>query len=58
MRRIYHNLSPLCVSCVFASVRLTGLQPVHVLQPDDVSFVEVEQRPVLCDVVSHCHHVL
>lgn len=37
---------------------LTCLQPVHVLQPDDVPLVEVEQSPVLVDVVSHCHHVL
>lgn len=43
---------------MFLSVCLTGLQPVHVLQPDDVSLVEVEQTPVLGDVVPHCHHVL
>lgn len=53
------NVSPWCVSvCVFLSVRLTGLQPIHVLQSDDVSFVKVEQSPVLGNVVPHCHHVL
>lgn len=37
---------------------LTCLQPIHVLQPDDIPLVEVEQSPVLGDVVPHCHHVL
>ncbi len=50
--------SLVCVLCVFLSVRLTGLQPVHVLQSDDVSFVEAEQSPVLSNVVPHRHHVL
>lgn len=42
----------------FPLQRLTGPQPVHVLQPDDVSFVEAELGPVLRDVVPHCHHVV
>lgn len=49
---------PLSAFGVFLGVSLTGLQPVHVLQSDDVSFVEAEQTPVLSDVVPHCHHVL
>lgn len=37
---------------------LTSLQSVHVLESDDVAFVEVELSPVLSDVVPHCHHIL
>lgn len=40
------------------SVHLTGLQAIHVLQPDDVSFVEAELGPVLRDVIPHRHHIL
>lgn len=40
------------------SLILTSFQPIHMLQPDDVPFVKVEQSPVLVDEVSHRHHVL
>lgn len=40
------------------SLILTSFQPIHLLQPDDVPFVKVEQSPVLIDEVSHCHHIL
>lgn len=55
-----HITGPVLAVCFVCAlcVRLTGLQPVHVLQSDDVSFVEVEQSPVLGDVVPHRHHVL
>ena len=43
---------------VFLIVCLTGLQPIHVLQPDDVPFVKAERTPVFSDVVPHCHNVL
>lgn len=40
------------------SLILTSFQPIHMLQPDDVPFVKVEQSPVLVDEVSHRHHIL
>lgn len=38
--------------------RLTFLQPIHNLQPDDVTFVKRKPRVVVCYKVTLCNHIV
>lgn len=37
---------------------LTFLQPIHNLEPDDVTFMETEHRAFICNKVTLCNHVV